>query len=66
MLSAKKVSFEYDNTQVLNSTTFSVSAGEKIALVGPNGVGKSTLLKLLGGVINPTEGSVSYPNYLIV
>lgn len=66
MLSAKNISFEYGNTQVLNGTSFDVSDAEKIALVGPNGVGKSTLLKVLGKVIKPLSGKVSAPNDLTV
>lgn len=64
MLSAKNIDFEYSNTQVLRSTSFSVSEGEKIALVGPNGVGKSTLLKIMGGVLQPTSGNTSHPKNL--
>ena len=66
MLSAKNVSFEYNNAQVLNGTSFSVSDGDKIALIGPNGVGKSTLLKILASKLKPTEGSVNQPNDLYV
>jgi ATPase subunit of ABC transporter with duplicated ATPase domains len=66
MLSAKNVSFEYNNAQVLNGTSFSVSESDKIALIGPNGVGKSTLLKILAGKLKSTEGSVNQPNDLYV
>lgn len=58
MLTAKNISFEYGNTKVLSGTSFSVSESEKIALVGQNGVGKSTLLKILGGIVAPSSGSV--------
>ena len=64
MLSAKNIDFEYSNTQVLRSTSFSVSEGEKIALVGPNGVGKSTLLKIMAGLLQPTSGNISHPKSL--
>ena len=64
MLSAKNIEFEYGNTQVLRSTSFSVSEGEKIALVGPNGVGKSTLLKIMGDVLQPSSGNILHPKNL--
>lgn len=43
---------------VLRDVTFSVPAGEAIGIVGQNGAGKSTMLKLLAGTSRPTEGSV--------
>jgi len=66
MLSAKDISFDYDNSTVLKGTTLSVNSGDRIALVGGNGVGKSTLLKILAGIITPHSGSVSKPNNLAV
>lgn len=43
----------------VHDVTFSVSAGESVALIGPSGCGKSTTLHLLAGLIEPTAGSVS-------
>ena len=55
------VSFAYPEMKgkkVLDDVSFSVSAGEKIALVGINGAGKSTLVKLMSGLYLPTSGAV--------
>jgi putative ABC transport system ATP-binding protein len=43
----------------LNIPSFSVSSGEKIAVVGPSGSGKTTLLNLLAGILMPQKGSVA-------
>lgn len=53
------VSFSYaQDTMILNKLTFTISAGEKIALVGLNGAGKTTLVKLLCGFYTPDEGEI--------
>jgi len=45
--------------RILDGISFSISAGEKIAVLGKNGAGKSTLVRLLGGVEPPTSGTIS-------
>ncbi len=55
----QEVSFRYHNTTVLDSITFSIPAGEFVVVVGPNGGGKSTLLKLIAGLLSPYMGTVT-------
>jgi len=51
-------SYEYSSRQVLSNINFTVTPGEKVALLGANGCGKTTLLKILCGLFAPTRGSV--------
>lgn len=53
------LSFSYGKTRVLEEVSFGVSAGESLCLIGPNGGGKSTLLRLMLGLLEPDEGEVS-------
>ncbi len=59
-LTFKNVSFTYENSesQVLNNISFTMDAGETIALVGPSGGGKSTLVDLIPRFMDPNEGQV--------
>ncbi len=55
----RNVSFAYPNgTQVLKNTSFCIKEGKHYALVGENGVGKSTIVKLLLGLYEPEEGEI--------
>ena len=57
MIEVKDVYFKYKDTEVLRDVNVTIKEGESIALIGPNGSGKSTFLKLINGVIFPTEGA---------
>ncbi len=58
-LAFEGVSFSYDGSRGhVDDVTFSVSAGSRVAIVGPVACGKSTVLKLIAGVMSPTEGRV--------
>jgi zinc transport system ATP-binding protein len=52
------VSFSYSNTSVLQNVSFQLYSGEFIGMIGPNGGGKTTLLKLILGFLKPTQGSI--------
>jgi len=50
---------QYEDFTALDHVSFEVEKGETLGLVGRNGAGKSTMLKVISGILKPTEGSVS-------
>lgn len=61
MLKVSNLSFSYNkNKKVLDDVSFDIKQGECVILLGPNGVGKTTLLSLLLGNNKTKEGSISY------
>ncbi|KPB03455.1 ABC-F family ATP-binding cassette domain-containing protein [Bacillus sp. CHD6a] len=60
VLKARDLSVSYDTSPVFRHVDFSMSRGDSVALVGPNGIGKSTLLKTLVGKLKPLEGTFSF------
>lgn len=58
IIEIKDVSFSYDNIEVLKNITLDIHQGDYISLIGPNGGGKTTLLKLMLGLIQPQSGQI--------
>jgi NitT/TauT family transport system ATP-binding protein len=56
-LIADHISHRFGALDVLDSVSFTVGAGEVVAIVGPSGCGKSTLLSILGGLLGPSSGT---------
>lgn len=59
VVAAQNLGFSYDVTPIFTDSNFEIRRGEKAALVGPNGVGKSTLMKLITGELEAQEGKLS-------
>lgn len=59
MLEAEDLSFGYEaNNILINNLSFKVEKGDKICVIGKNGKGKSTLLRLVNGILKPMSGSI--------
>ncbi len=58
----ENVCFSYGETPVLNGVSLTIRPGEKVALVGASGGGKSTLVQVILGLYPPTSGTVSFDN----
>lgn len=55
---AKQISFAYDDLDIVRDFTTTIMRGDKVGLIGPNGVGKTTLLRVLLGQLKPQQGHV--------
>jgi zinc transport system ATP-binding protein len=62
ILNIKNVSFEYQGKPVLEKINFSMGDKDLVAVIGPNGGGKTTLVKLIMGLIPPHKGKISLFN----
>lgn len=58
----EKVTFYYNDTKILDNISFTINKGEKIALYGKNGSGKTTILRLLLRLIEPSNGVIKMDN----
>jgi zinc transport system ATP-binding protein len=57
-IEVKDVSFNYNSHPVLENISFAVKNGEYLGIIGPNGGGKTTLIKIILGLLKPSSGSV--------
>ena len=57
-IEVKNLSFKYETTDVLKNVSFDVYDKDIVTIIGPNGGGKSTLLKLLLGILKPDSGTI--------
>jgi ATP-binding cassette subfamily F protein 3 len=64
-LEVQKLTFAYENSENLyTDLSFSLTSGEKFLIVGENGVGKSTLLKLIVGQLEPKDGHIIFGHHV--
>jgi|TARA_B110000027_G_scaffold132702_1_gene159442 lipopolysaccharide export system ATP-binding protein len=72
IISLEKISLSFGNRKILDNVSFKINQGQILGMLGPNGVGKSTIFNLITGLIKPDYGKikfegidvVNYPIYL--
>ena len=60
MLEARRLTKYYSHTAAVRQVSFTIKPGEILGYLGPNGAGKSTTVKMLTGLIEPSEGQIFY------
>ena len=58
MFKIKNISLEFGDRIIFNNISFHINSGDRIGVIGNNGVGKSTLLKFLSGIAHPDSGKI--------
>ena len=66
MISVESLKVEFNATPLFEDVSYVINRKDRIALVGKNGAGKSTMLKILAGLQNPTSGNVSVPREVTI
>lgn len=60
LLELKNVSVSYGRIEAIHDMSFSVEEGEIVSLIGANGAGKSTTMKTISGILNPSRGTITF------
>ena len=62
ILSCQNIGFKYDRGPILEDINLNINERDFLILIGPNGGGKSTLIKIILGLLTPSSGYINYPN----
>ena len=62
LVSLNKISLSFDKRRILEDVSFNINEGEILGMLGPNGVGKSTIFNIITGQIKPDSGSILFNN----
>ncbi|MGV8814283.1 MAG: ABC-F family ATP-binding cassette domain-containing protein [Gelidibacter sp.] len=66
MISVDNLAVEFGGTALFSEVSFTINENDKIALMGKNGAGKSTMMKIIAGEQKPTKGHVRFPKDAVI
>ena len=66
LINIEKITKSYTDRKLFNNASFSLQEGEKVGIIGINGTGKTTLLKMIAGLEEPEEGKITRANHIVV
>lgn len=66
MISVDQIAVEFGGNALFSDVSFSINENDKIALMGKNGAGKSTMMKIIAGEAQPTKGAIRFPKDTVI
>lgn len=66
VLSVDSLSMSFDSTPLFSNISFDIKKGEKVALIGPNGIGKTTLFRIILSKLEPVSGSIKLGSNVVI
>ncbi|MDC1258044.1 ATP-binding cassette domain-containing protein [Pelagibacteraceae bacterium] len=66
IISLENISLSFGKRKILDNVSFKINRGEILGMLGPNGVGKSTIFNLITGLIKPDYGSIKFDNINVI
>lgn len=63
MLKVNNINVSYGKVEVIKQVSFEVNQGEVIVIIGANGAGKTTIMKTVTGLLNPTQGEITFEGH---
>lgn len=66
LINIEKITKSYTDRKLFDNASFSLQEGEKVGIIGINGTGKTTLLKMIAGLEEPDEGNITRANHIVI
>ena len=66
LINIEKITKSYTERKLFDNASFSLQEGEKVGIIGINGTGKTTLLKMIAGLEEPDEGNITRANHIVI
>ena len=66
LINIEKITKSYTDRKLFDQASFSLQEGEKIGIIGINGTGKTTLLKMIAGLEEPDKGTITQANHIVI